>query len=152
KRHSADLPETSRKVPRIRTQSRVADTTKSENSCDEVACLIDPSALCCEPDTEAMPVLDREEELALRPYKVSRNQAKQAFAGIQSAVNRCYDRNDFGGIATLTLTISSEGQVQSSRLSDGSDSFQSCIQSAASTLTFPKLQQPFTLSYPVRQN
>ncbi len=148
--HASRLPTSSKRI------RRTTDTSLSEsstNSCDEVQCLVDSSLSCCPEQSDAAPsAMDREEQLAMRPYKVSRSQAKRAFASIQSGVRRCFDSHGYQGIANVTIRIDTEGKVTRASTSDGSATFQECLQSKVSSLQFPKLRQPFTLHYPFLNN
>lgn len=151
--HQSSVPDAPKHIrtPKA-TPADKPDTTASSNSCDEVACLIDPSALCCSSgDEEVSDELAREEELSQRPYTVSRDQAKQAFDGIQRSVNRCFESSDSSGISILTLRIGMEGNVKSSELSEGNAELRSCIGNVAKGLSFAKLKQPFTLRYPIKR-
>jgi hypothetical protein len=128
-----------------RENSAVEDATET---CDEVACFLGDSDACCgtEPGDQER-VLD-EEERSERPYRLGRQQVMGPMKSISGRVRSCADQNGFEGVATATLIIAPDGSVKEVSLDEGSESFQSCVESKVQALTFPKLQQPFTTKYP----
>ena len=152
--HEAVLPPTAKKrkaSAKIRTpaSTKSESVTKTADTCDEVACLIGVDGTCCGtlPDNRN-DAQDAEDELAERPYRLSRSQVMKPLQSVKGRVNTCADKYDYQGVALVKIVITAEGTVGSAELDDGSTEFQSCVEKQVRALRFPKLSQPFTVSYP----
>lgn len=118
--------------------------SKEVNSCDEVTCLVDPSAACCFPDEveDSEPVVE-----VSRAYRPERSEINSLMASIDGRIHACFDRYDVSGVATANIKLAESGSVSAVRVSAGSADFQACVADTVQGLVFQPLRQPFQFAY-----
>ena len=122
---------------------------KPEAACDEVACLVDPSAPCCAKrggtatTAEAKPAVDSN-----LPERLAASEVNAGLRAVRGRIESCGDRNGFSGVAKLKLVIAPDGSLESASVSEGNAAFQSCVKDKVEAARFKKSQKGLTVTYP----
>lgn len=125
-----------------------SNSTRAEDTCDEVACLVGTGGACCDLLPATGDTAREREEISERPYRLSRAQVMGPMQSIQGRVRTCADDHAFEGVALVRIVIAADGSVDKIDVDPGGEGFQSCVSKQVQALHFPSLSQPLTVSYP----
>jgi hypothetical protein len=112
--------------------------------CDEVLCLVEPDAECC----ELAGVFEPEEGSGeVLPVRHTRQQVMARMRSINGRVESCFDRAGHRGVATVHFVIHRSGKVEDVSVS-ASPELQACIAPLVDALEFQPAQNQLTMAYP----
>jgi len=120
----------------------------SSDTCDEVACLVDPSSACCAKAGSAKAEKKAEPKQNL-PERLTASEVNSGLRPRRGRIESCGDRHGFQGTAKIKLTITPAGKVGSATVGAGNSAFKSCVVSQVKKTSFKQTQKGMTLSYPI---
>jgi hypothetical protein len=116
-------------------------------SCDELSCLVDPSAACCKKSAPA--AANDTADTSDRPAALSRDDIATGLAPVLGRIESCGDKHGFSGAAPIKLRIAADGSVRSASTAVGTPEFRACIAERAALARFAVTRDGVTIRYPV---